>query len=428
MNAPLIHLRTPIARRHFLRAGAVCLALPALEAMLPRNACAAALTPPKRLLLIGRNLGLHAPFFFPETPGLGYEGTRYLRHLEEHRGKFTLFSGLSHLRYAHHTSEPGLFTGVDWDCIKEPARWMRNSISLDQFAAGQICGETRFRSLVISQGAARDFSWNEKGVPVSPERSPVALFRQHFTNGSPDEVASEMHQLKTGRSILDKVNAQAKALRRTLGPEDRERMELMFSSVREAEEGILRTEAWLKKPRPQVDYPTPKADPNPNLINDRETLWYDLVRLALQTDSTRVILLTLGGAGRPSIEGLTLDHHDASHHGKDESKIEQLALVEETELRLFSRFLGTMQQVREGDATLFDHTTILNASNLGNASAHSCENLPILLAGGGYKHQGHVAYDMKNNTPLSNLYLRTLHQLGIECKSFGSSNGLISEV
>ena len=122
MNAPPIQLRTPVDRRHFLRAGAVSLALPALEAMLPRRARAAESTPPKRLLLIGRNLGLHAPFFFPETPGLGYESTRYLKHLEEHRGKFTLFSGVSHLRYSHHTSEPGLFTGVEWDRIKEPGK------------------------------------------------------------------------------------------------------------------------------------------------------------------------------------------------------------------------------------------------------------------------------------------------------------------
>lgn len=272
------------------------------------------------------------------------------------------------------------------------------------------------------------FFWNKKGVPVSPERSYAAFFRQLFTSGNPAKIAAEMHQLKTGRSLLDKVNAQAKTLVRTLGPEDRERMELMFSSVREAEEGLVRSEAWLNKPRPRIDYAPPKADPNPNLINDRETLWYDLVRLALQTNSTRVILLTLGGAGRPSIEGLTLDHHDASHHGKDESKIEQLALVQETELKLFSRFVGTMQQVREGDATLVDHTTILNASNLGNASSHTCENLPVILAGGGFKHKGHVAYDTTNNTPLSNLCLRVLHHLGIESDNVGSSQGPITEI
>jgi hypothetical protein len=345
MNTPHINLRTPIHRRDFLRAGAVCLALPALEAMLPRKARAAAVTPPKRLVLIARNLGLHAPFFFPEKSGLGYESTRYLKHLDEHRGKFTTFSGVSHLRYSAHMSETGLFTGVNWDRIREPGKGIRNSVSLDQFAAERIGGDTRYRNLVIGLPTARDFSWTEKGVPVPVERSQVALFRQLFTSGNPDEVASEMHRLQNGRSILDKVNAQAKALTRTLGPEDRERMELMFSSVREAEQGLVRSEAWLNNPKPHVDYAAPKADPNPSLIKERETLWFDLVRLALQTDSTRVIMLTMGEAGRAAIDGLNLAHHDASHHGKDETKIEQLALIEETELKLFSRFLGTMQQV-----------------------------------------------------------------------------------
>jgi hypothetical protein len=428
MNAPFLNLRTPIHRRHFLRAGAVCLALPALEAMLPRNARSAAIAPTKRLLLIARNLGLHAPFFFPETPGIGYESTRYLRHLEEQRGKFTVFSGVSHLRYTAHTSEPGLFTGVDWDHIKEPAKWMRNTISLDQFAAEHIGGDTRYRNLVIGMPFARDFSWTEKGVPVPVERSATAVFQQLFTSGSPDKIGSEMHRLRNGRSILDQVNAQAKALGRTLDSEDRERIELMFSSVREAEQGLLRSEAWLNKPKPQVDYPAPKADPHPNLIDQRETLWFDLSRLALQTDSTRVIMLALGEAGRAAIEGLTLAHHDASHHGKDDTKIEQLALIEETELKLFNRFLGTMQQVREGDASLFDNTVILNASNLGNASAHTCDNLPIILAGGGFKHQGHILKDRKDNTPLSNLYVRMLHQLGIDTHRFGSSSGVFDGI
>ncbi|MEY4484549.1 MAG: hypothetical protein RL693_2001 [Verrucomicrobiota bacterium] len=423
-----LSLRQPIARRHFLKAGAVSLALPALNAMLPRGLRAAEPASPKRLLLIARNLGLHAPFFFPETPGLGYESTRYLRHLEEHLGKFTTFSGVSHLRYSAHMSEPGLFTGVDWDHIKEPGKGIRNSISLDQFAAERIGGDTRYRNLVIGLPTARDFSWTEKGVPVPVERSHLAVFRQLFTDCGSDEVANEMHRLKTGRSILDKVNAQAKALGRTLGSEDRERIELMFSSVREAEQGLVRSEAWLNKPKPHVDYATPKADPNPSLINDRETLWFDLIRLAFQTDSTRVIMLTVGEAGRADIDGLNLAHHDASHHGKDETKVEQLALIEETELKLFSRFLGTMQQVREGDATLFDHTAILNATNLGNASAHTCENLPVILAGGGFKHQGHVIKDRKDNTPLSNLYVRMLHQIGIEAPSFGSSSGILSEI
>jgi hypothetical protein len=429
MSMPHILRRNPIDRRHFLRAGAVSLALPALDAMLPRTARAAAATaPPKRLVLIGRNLGLHAPFFFPETPGLDYETTRYLSHLEEHRGKFTLFSGVSHPRYGHHTSEPGLFTGVEWDHIKEPGKWMRNTVSLDQFAADRIGGDTRFRNLVIGSGGARGFSWTEKGVPVPGEQSQVALFRKLFVSGSPEEVAGEMHRLRTGHSILDRVSSQAKALGRALGPADRDRIELMFSSVREAEQGLVRSEAWQNQPKPHVDYVEPKANPHPSLIEQRETLWFDLTRLALQTDLTRVVLFNIGEAGRPTIPGLNFAHHDASHHGKDDTKIEALALIEETELKLLSRFLTGMQLVREGDGTLFDHTTTVSASNLGNASAHTCENLPIILAGGGFKHRGHVLKDRTNNTPLSNLYVRVLQQLGIEADKFGTSTGVMSDV
>lgn len=423
-----LDLRQPVSRRHLLRAGAVCLALPALKAMLPRGLRAAEPSSPKRMLLIGRNLGMHAPFLFPETAGLNYESTRYLRHLEEHRGRFTLFSGVSHINYNNHHSEPGLFTGVHWDRIKEPAKEHHNSISLDQYAAAQIKADTRFRNLVIGPPVQWNFSWNEKGVPVPSERSPSQVFKQLFINGSPDEVASETHRLQTGRSILDQVKDEAKSFGGRLGAEDRERLELMFSSIRETEQNLLRSEAWVNKPKPRVDYAAPKADPDPNLIVERETLWFDITRLAFQTDSTRVILLTMGDAGRAKLDGLTLGHHDASHHGKDETKIEQLALIEETELKQLSRFLTTMQQATEGGSSLFDSTAILNVSNLSNASAHTCENLPVILAGGGFNHQGHVLKDRKDNTPLSNLYVRMLRQIGLEADRFGSSTRMLEEV
>lgn len=428
MNPCHINLRTPLNRRRFFRAGAVCLALPALEAMLPRQVRASKTPPPKRLLLLARNLGLHAPFFFPESPGLGYESTRYLRHLEAHRGKFTVFSGLSHLRYNNHHSEPGLFTGVNWDRIKEPAKEHRNTVSLDQFVAERIGSQTRFRNLVVGQPVQWNFSWTERGVPVPTEKSPAAVFRQLFIAGSRAEVAGEMHRLRTGKSILDQVQTEARALGRRLGAEDRERLDLFFSSIRETERSMTQSEAWLNRPKPSVEYPVPRGDPDPNLLKERETLWLDLSRLALQTDSTRVILLTLGDAGRAKLEGLTLAHHDASHHGKDEAKIEQLALIEEAELQLFSRFLHTMQEAREGEGTLLDYTTILNASNLGNASAHTCENLPILLAGGGFKHQGHVLKDRAHNTPLSNLYLRILQHLDVDTVAFGCSTHPLDDV
>lgn len=317
---------------------------------------------------------------------------------------------------------------MNWDRIKEPAKEHHNTISIDQYAADRIGVETRYRNLVIGHPVQWNFSWTDRGVPVPTEKSPVAIFKQLFIAGNSEEVAGELHRLQTGRSILDRVNGEARSLGRTLGQEDRERIELMFSSIRETEQSLERSEAWLNRPKPTVDYPAPSKDPDPNLIIERETLWLDLTRLALQTDSTRVILLTLGDAGRAMLDGLNLIHHDASHHGKDETKIEQLAIIEETQLKIFSRFLTSMQQVREGDGTLFDHTAILNASNLGNASAHTCENLPIILAGGGFKHQGHVLKDRKDNMPLSNLYVRMLQQIGVETDAFGSSTGVMGDV
>lgn len=424
-----ISLRAPIHRRRILAAGAVGIGLPALEAMLPRAIGGTGERPvPMRLMLVARNLGLHAPFLFPETPGPAYETTRYLRHLEPNRGRFTLFSGVSHLAYANHHSEPGLFTGVRWDRIKEPLKEHRNTISLDQHVAERIGADTRFRNLVIGPPVQWHFSWTSKGVPVPTERQPTAMFKRLFINGTAAEVDAEIERLKAGRSILDQVGHQARELGRRLGPEDRRRLDLQFSSIREAEQNLLRLEAWATTPKPSIDVQAPKADPAKEDLPARETLWYDIARLALHTDSTRVILLTMGDAGRAKLDGLTLGHHDASHHGKDDTKIEQLAIIEEEELRLFSRFLASMDEIREGDATLLDHTVVLSASNLGNASAHTCENLPILLAGGGFRHQGHVLHDRAHNTPLSNLFVRMLQQLGIEEDRFGSSTGMLDDV
>lgn len=323
-----VNLRTPLSRRSVLKAGGIALALPALDAMLPRSVVAAAEPRgPMRLVLIARNLGMHAPFLFPETPGPAYEATRYLRHLEPNRGRFTLFSGVSHPNYDNHHSEPGLFTAVHWDRIKEPTREHHNTISLDQHVAERIGGETRYRNLVIGPPVLWHFSWTAKGVPVPTERQPTKVFQKLFINGTPAEMRTEVERLKTGRSILDQVADQARDLARGLGPEDRRRLELMFSSVRDTEQALLRKESWATTPKPAVAMAAPTSDPANEDLIDRETLWYDITRLALQTDSTRVILLTMGDSGRAKLDGLTLSHHDASHHGKDESKLEQLAII-----------------------------------------------------------------------------------------------------
>jgi hypothetical protein len=418
-------------RRTFLRSGAVSVALPLLNAMLPRGLRAdkaAEALAPKRLLLIGRNLGLHAPFFFPEKVGADYEPTRYLQLLEEHRGSFTVFSGMSHLGYGSHHCEKGLFTGVEWERIRNPQADVRNSISLDQFAAQHLGAATRFPNLVLGS-SENQLSWTAKGVPVPEDKNPQDTFRTLFLDGSPEEVAREIRRLRHGKSILDDLRQQAGTLSLGLGQEDRDRIELLFSSIREAETALERSQAWVSKPKPKVDFQLPKEIPRQHEVNERESLWYDIVRLAFQTDSTRVALLTLSEVGRAKLEGFTgASHHEVSHHGKDPGKIEQLALIEEAEIRQLGRFLSLMKGAGEAGQSLFDSTVVLSASNLGNASAHTGDNLPILLAGGGFRHQGHQAFDPLKNTPFSNLFVRVLHQLGIEQERFGASTGVVSQI
>ncbi len=420
--------RSPLNRRTFLRSAGICIGLPLLDAMLPIGPGAerkAAALRPKRMLLISRPLVLYAPNFFPEKAGKDYEFTRYLKPLEEYRRDFTVFSGLSHVGYpgGHHT-EVALLTGV----APEGVRFgdIRNTISLDQEVASRMGGETRFPYLSLGGGV---LSWNRKGVKLPSEDKVTQVFKQLFIDGTPDEVAREVERIKTGQSILDGVRYQARSLGESLGPADRRRLDLMLNSIREAEQRLQQDQAWVTKPKPKVAAKPPTDDylSDPWML-DRERQWFDLVHLALQTDSTRVIALWIWSNGRVNLPDVAIGHHDATHHGQDEAKIKQLSLIEEAEMSLFARFLGKMKGGNEAGSSLLDQTVVFYGSNMGNASAHSCNNLPILLAGGGFDHAGHVAFDRDNNHPLSTLFVRMLRQMGIEADRFGTSTGTLSEV
>lgn len=412
-------------RRTFLRASGVAIGLPFLEAMLPSraSASAAAAGQPQRMVLVGQPLGMYGPNFFPEKAGRDYVPSRYLKNIEAYREQFTVFSGMSHRYAAGHFAEVGLFTGVAPELIRD--KDIKNGISLDQEAASHIGNQTRFRSLILGGG---DVSLNRRGVRLPAESRATQVFRKLFIAGTPEEETRELQRIKDGQSILDDVGDQIRALNRKVGHPDRERLDLFLTSVREAEQSLQQDEHWSTSPKPKVELKQPTTDfGGPQLI-ERSRQWYDIVHLALQTDSTRVISLWLGTQERPEIDGVNLGHHDASHHGLDPAKLEQLALIEEAEIKVFGEFLAKLKVTTDGDRNLLDRTAVLYASNLGNSSNHDNNNLPILLAGGSFKHQGHLAYDTKNNTLMSNLYVRMLHHMGIETSTFGASNGIVSEV
>ena len=397
--------------------------LPLLESVLPRTARAAAAPDVRRMLAICAPLGFHTPNLFPETAGRDYETTPYLAPLQTVREKFTIVSGLMHpMVDGGHDAEKSFLTGAAHP--SQPS--FRNTISVDQFAAERIGHETRIPSVSLS-ASHTGISYTRAGVQIPAETRPSRLFKQLFLEGTEAEKVAQMRRIRDGRSIMDLVREQTKSLAREIGREDHETLDQYYTSVREVEQRLAQAEEWAKRPKPKVDQPPPTD------IEDRADfvgamqLMYDLVFLAFQTDSTR--LITFKGAGgneTVSLKGVEDGWHNLSHHGKDPAKIEQLTLIEAEEMRLFGRFLERLDGVREGGNTLLDQCAILMGSNLGNASSHNNVNLPIVAAGGRFKHGQHLAFDPAKPPPLCNLLVSYLRHLGIETDTFATGTGTLS--
>lgn len=413
-----------LPRRTFLRAAGVSLALPWLDALAPGRAFGAAAVAPRRMVCVCTPLGLHPANFFPEKPGKEYAATPYTDVLKDYRDDMTVISGLSHPDIEN--SHDSIFSFLTAAPHPERRSGFRNTISLDQFAAEKIGTETRFPTLALS-GEGFSLSWTRSGALVPSDFSPSRLFAKLFIDGRPDEVAAQARRLRDGRSILDSVGDQAKTLEAGLGGGDREKLDEYFTCVRELEQRLAKAEEWSKRPKPKVDAKQPQDIPNSGDLVGRTRLLFDLTHLALQTDSTRLVTIMLGGASTvPPIPGVTMAHHDLSHHGQDPVKLAQLRTLEVEKLKVLRDLLGKLKQTKEDGGTLLDRTTVFFGSNLGNASNHSCKNLPVLLAGGGFKHGQHLAFDPKTGPPLSNLYVSMLQRIGIDADKFGSSTGTLT--
>ena len=233
--------------------------------------------------------------------------------------------------------------------------------------------------------------------------------------------------MRDGQSILDTVREQAKKMQPALGARDRDKLDEYFTSVRELEQRLATGRGMVEEAQAQGRRQAAAEHHQPRRPVGKTRLWFDLIHLALQTDSTRLItLLLLGTSSVPPIPGVTLGHHDLSHHGQDPNKIEQLKKVELEKMKTLRDFLAKLKETKEEGASLLDRTMVFFSSNLGNASNHAIKNLPVLLAGGGFKHGQHLAFDPKNPPPLCNLYVCMLQRLGIEADKFGSSTGTLT--
>lgn len=415
-------------RRTFLRGGGIAMGLPLLESMLPSSLRAASLQKQpdvRRMLAICSPLGIHTPLLFPQKAGRDYEVTPYLKPLQGLREKFTVMSGLMHPDVdGGHSAEKSFLTGAAHP--GQPS--FRNSISVDQYAAERMGHLTRVPSLTLSANHT-GLSYTRSGVQIPSETRPSRLFAKLFLEGNEAEKNAQMRRIQDGQSIMDLVMDQTRSVSKKLGREDHETLDQYLTSVRELEERLVIQEKWAKLPKPKVDQKPPSDIEDRGDFVGRMSLMYDLIFLAFRTDSTRLVSFCgAGGNYVPTLQGVDEDWHNLSHHGKDERKIEKLAMIELEEMKLFARFMQKLDDVREGEHTLLDQTAIFSGSNLGNASSHNNSNLPVIAAGGRFKHGQHLAFDPDKAPPLCNLFVSYLQHLGIEADRFSSGTGTLSGI
>lgn len=412
-----------LTRRSFLRGTGAALALPWLDAFAPKTS-AAENTSPQRMVLCATTLGIHGENFFPTAAGPTFSLPPYLETLKDFRDAWTVFSGVSHPDVdGGHSSEASYLTAAP----HPGGGSFKNTISVDQFALEKLPPQTRFPSLVlITSDNGPGLSYTRSGVTIPSDGRPSVVFRKLFVDGTAKDVAEQVERLKDGRSIMDAVLDDAKRVERTLGPRDRQRLDEYFSSVREVEQRLVSAQEWARKPKPKVNVPPPTDITNHADFVARTRLVFDLIHLALQTDSTRVVTLKINGNNSvPPINGITQDWHNLSHHGKDAEKLAQLRIIEVEQMKLLAEFLGKLKASKEAGNSLLDRTQVLYGSNLGNASSHDTRNMPMLLAGGGFKHGQHLAFDEKRNTPLGQIFVSMLQRLGVETDQFASGKGTI---
>ena len=246
-----------------------------------------------------------------------------------------------------------------------------------------------------------------------------------FVQGSAKEIDARLHDLKKGRSVLDFVQASARRLQQDLGAQDRVRLDQYFSSVRDLESRLQATAEWEKRPKPAVKSPEPKDVEMPQLAAASK-LMYDMIRLALVTDSTRLVTLFISTLGlKTDIPGVEHETHTLTHHGNRPETLAELKALEMAQFHSLAGLLAGLKGSAENGESLLDRTMVLYGTCMGSANAHSNVNLPVLLAGGGFKHAGLLAFDTANNTPLCNLFISMFQRLGLDVDKFATSTGTL---
>lgn len=420
-------------RRFLLQAAGATLALPGLSSLMAKTSGSLATVQAtrgagigaKRFVAIGNLLGFQQKSFFPETVGKGYESTTLLNPLTELRDQMTVYRGLDHGVKGGHFAVHSFLSGI----LHSEAKDRENgNVSLDQYLAEEIGNQTRFPSLTVgSEGGIHggcQMSWTRSGVRVPPITNPAELFERLFKNAPANRKQQRVEENNLQGSILDAINDEAKGLSKKVNREDREKLDEYFTSIRDVEKRLELRKRWADHPKPNAPFDKPA---NANTVEDLPML-YELIALALQTDSTRIATLEIGGSFLPQHLGIDRSYHSLSHHGNKEDAVKHLIALETYQIEHYAKFLNRLSNVSDGEGTLLDSTSVLFGSGIGSGNSHKNSDLPVLLAGGGYRHGEFKKAENQgiNKVPLCNLYVDIAQRMGVETESFGNSTGSFS--
>ena len=441
-----------ISRRQMLRGLGACIALPLLDCM----ASLPVPSKPKRSVFLYIPNGVNTLMWQIEKAGADYAFTKPLQPLEKHRADITPISGLHHpmVLGKHHNCEKVWLTGAN---VPGDGGAFRNTVSADQLIADAQGVATRFSSLELAiEGTS--LAWSKDGIQIPAERNTQQIFNMLF-GVERDSKETIRRRLSRRGSILDLVADDAKRVNNRLGSEDRTKLDEYLTAVRQVEERARRADEWLNIPKPLV--PADEAARLQRKLSMAEAgeyyrLFYDLMIMALRTDSTRVITCGIGGEGNasgiPEI-GILQTRHGLSHHNGDPEQLRRLTETDTFLVGQFSYFLDQLKSHQEEDLTLLDTTQVLWGSGMAYGHSHGNANLPTILAGGkalGYKHGTHVDFNLPkigqynvadatahykicsrpvdDNARLSNLLLTMLQRTGVKLEKFNDSVAPISQI
>jgi hypothetical protein len=441
-----------MSRRQVLRGMGVCLALPLLNCMAELPAPSR----PKRSVFLYIPNGVNTLTWQIEKPGADYTLTQPLASLEKHRADFTPISGLHHpmvIGKAHNCDKVWL-TGAD---VPADGGAFRNSVSADQLMAEVQGKSTRFSSLELAV-EGNSLAWSRDGISIPAERNTRTIFNSLF-GVEKDSKETQLRRLTRRGSILDAVMNDARRVNEKLGSEDRSKLEEYLTAVRQVEVRTDRAESWLGIPKPKIApeeeaHLTRKLDMSQ--AGEYYRLFYDLMVMALRTDSTRVITCMIGSestAGAIPDIGIYQTRHGLSHHNGDPEQLRRLTMTDTFLVEQFSYFLDQLKAHEESGHSLLDTTQVLWGSGMAYGHSHGNANLPMLLAGGralGLKHGQHVDFNLPKigqynvadatshyricsrpvdgNARLSNLLLTMLQRVDVEAAQFQDSLRTVSEV